>query len=143
MSNESYITLLHSRFQPYVRSFINQAQAQGWSITITSGYRSWSNQYDLNAINPKNAKPGYSYHNYGMAIDINATKGSTTLVKGSSKEAWIRSGLIGIANRVGLYWGGNFKDYHDPVHFDLSLQFNIEDLRKIARLVSVKAGIYF
>ena len=73
------------------------------------------------AINSKNGKPGYSTHNYGLAIDMNAQKGATWLRKESPKQDWINSGIPAIAKKHNLIWGGEaFTNYYDPIHFHLA-----------------------
>ena len=35
----------------------------------------------------------------------------------NAKQEWINSGIVAIAKKHGFKWGGDFKNYHDPVHF--------------------------
>ena len=98
--------------------FVYNATKAGWNIIITSAYRSFQEQQQLLNNGDTSTQPGHSLHNYGLAIDINAQKGSTWLKKGSSKADWIASGLPGMATSLGIGWGGSFTDY-DPVHFYL------------------------
>lgn len=46
--------------------------AQGISIRVTQGLRTWEEQDALYSKVPKvtNAKGGYSYHNFGLAVDV-------------------------------------------------------------------------
>jgi hypothetical protein len=128
---ESFIRDLHPKYQGVFRRFIADVEATGWSVIITSGYRSFARQAELRAQDSRNGQPGLSLHNYGLAIDINAQKGTTWLRKRSSKAAWEASGIVKIAERYGLRWGGNFSGYHDPVHFDTGQRG--ADLLAIAR----------
>lgn len=115
---EVFIRDLHPNYQDVFRRFISEVEASGWSVIVTSGYRSFAKQAQLRAQDSRNGQPGLSLHNYGLAIDINAQKGTTWLRKRSSKQSWEASGIVRIAARYGLRWGGNFTGYHDPVHFD-------------------------
>lgn len=88
-------------------------------VYITSGYRSTKKQKVLYEQNPKNAKPGTSPHEFKRAMDINLIGPTGWIRKIDSKETWLKTGVPNIAKKMGFRWGGNFKTYHDPVHFDL------------------------
>jgi len=40
-------------------------------------------------------------------------------MKGHSKSSWESTGAPDVARGMGFRWGGDFKSYHDPVHFEL------------------------
>jgi hypothetical protein len=106
------------------KAFINHVEDHtDWRVQIVSGYRDKAHQAQLKKKNPKNAKPGKSKHNMGKAIDINVFQANgifcKRLVKGSSKEDWQESEITQIAKQYNLRWGGDFKNYHDPVHFEI------------------------
>lgn len=122
---ELYIKDLHPSYQNKFRQFIKAIEATGWKVVITSGYRSFEKQAQLKKENSKNAAAGRSKHNYGMAIDINAQSGSKILRKASSKESWTNSGIPGIAEKMGLKWGGSFANYWDPIHFEIPLSMDL------------------
>lgn len=130
---ESFIAKLHPVAQQKFRTFISEVQKRtGYRIIITSGFRSFAEQANLYAQNSKNAKPGFSFHNYGMAIDINAQNGTTWLRKASSKQSWTDSGIIDIADEMGFRWGGRFSGYADNVHFDLGKDYETASLYNLA-----------
>jgi hypothetical protein len=118
VEQENFVRDLHPAFQNKFRQFIRDVEQSGWSVIVTSGYRTFARQAQLRAQDSRNAQPGLSLHNYGLAIDINAQRGATWLRKASSRKAWVDSGIPAIAKRHGLRWGGDFTGYHDPVHFD-------------------------
>lgn len=94
-------------------------EAKGYTVTITSLYRSFAKQQELKNENSKNASAGTSAHNYGMAMDINLNKDGKWLSKTSSEQDWINTGVVGIAKGLGLRWGGDaFPTYYDPIHFE-------------------------
>jgi len=118
---EEYIGILHERAKDTFRTFIRRVEKEtGWKVLITSGYRTFEKQAELHAANSKNAKPGSSYHNYGMAIDINLIKADSRLKMASPKSEWMATGVPLIAADMDLEWGGNYNNYHDPVHFQLN-----------------------
>lgn len=88
-------------------------------VYVTSGYRSTEHQKRLYKANPKNARPGTSPHEHKRAIDINLIGLRGYVRKADSKDTWKKTGVPQIAERLGFRWGGNFKYYHDPVHFDV------------------------
>lgn len=71
---------LHPKFAPAVRYLVEEAEAMGIPVTITSGYRSVEEQRrvcaDLKERERKGhgrfpcATPGLSAHQYGLAVDM-------------------------------------------------------------------------
>jgi LAS superfamily LD-carboxypeptidase LdcB len=125
--NERQLTLIklvNAEAYNTLSAFIKDIEIQtDWKVLIVSGYRDEKKQAILKRMNPKNASPGKSKHNFGKAIDISVFKGTgffpRWLVKSSSKKAWEDSKIPIIAQMYKLQWGGNFKNYHDPVHFEV------------------------
>jgi hypothetical protein len=116
-NQEAYVKKLHPEVQNKFRAFIKETEDSGWTVIPTSGYRSVQEQVVLHNKNKSNAKPGKSSHNYGLALDINASKGTVWLKKASSEAAWVNSGIPAIAKKHGLTWVYRFGSYVDPVHF--------------------------
>ncbi len=118
-SNRDFVLDLHPNARKKFAEFINKVEKLGYTVVITSGYRTFEKQKQLHNENPSNAKAGYSNHNYGYAIDINVVDNKTgkTLKKASSDAEWKNSGIIKLAKDMGISWGGDFKNYHDPIHF--------------------------
>jgi len=91
---------------------IAAAKASGFTLTVTSGFRSWSTQQDLfdRAVNrygsPDEARrwvlpPAYSEHVQGRAIDVGDTKAA----------AWL--------DRHGATWGLCRRYANESWHFEL------------------------
>lgn len=99
---------------PYFKMLVDWIQANDRSARVTSGYRSPAEQARLyrrwqQGLMPGPvAPPGYSYHEYGRAIDIIAD------------EEVLRAAGIGWENAGGR-WGGTFKGKgkYDPIHFQV------------------------
>lgn len=121
---EKFVKDLHPAVQNKFRAFIKACEDSGWTIICTSGYRDFQKQYQLWKSNPSNAKPGKSHHNYGLALDINATRAGAWLRKSSSEKAWLNSGIPAIAKKFGLSWQYRFGSYVDPVHFYYKVDTN-------------------
>ena len=96
-----------------------EARSGCW-VLITSGSRSEEEQAALKRRNKKNAAPGRSLHEKQRAMDVNLvcpTQGM--LMKADRKATWEATGAPDVARTMGFRWGGDFKSYHDPVHFEL------------------------
>ncbi|NEW84340.1 MAG: M15 family metallopeptidase [Mariniphaga sp.] len=110
-----------ARFERFVNDIENES---GWKVKIISGLRSRDEQIQLKRDNPRNAAVSKSRHVLGRAIDINLYKrvGLSTLLlkKSSSKASWRKTGVPEIAKRYQLLWGGTYRNYHDPVHFEIN-----------------------
>lgn len=61
-----------------------------------------------------NARPGYSYHNYGLAFDCLFYVGNEKI---TSREDPFWKKVNQWATQSDLKWGGNFKDMFDGGHF--------------------------
>jgi peptidoglycan L-alanyl-D-glutamate endopeptidase CwlK len=102
------------------RELINLAKNEGVEILVTSTLRTFEEQAELYAIGRTkpgkivtNAKPGQSWHNFGLVFDV------VPLVNGKTiwdSPFWKRIGELG--KSVGLTWGGDFKSFKDKPHFE-------------------------
>ena len=106
------------------KDFTQEIEAEtDWKVLIVSGYRTEEEQEVLKKINTKNASAGKSKHNFAKAIDICLYKRkfifTRWLLKSSSKKRWEESTAVQTAEKYNLNWGGNFKNYYDPVHFEI------------------------
>lgn len=125
---------------------LEQAKHAGIPLTVTFTRRSMETQAALYAQGRTtggrvvtNARPGYSYHNFGLAIDIVPTElldlpkwGDTPAYQVRTDELWNRVGAIGKA--IGFRWGGEFRTIRDRPHFEWSGELTLADLRAGARL---------
>lgn len=117
---KNIVETLHPKIVNDFKEFISRVEKElGLQIIATSGYRTWKEQAALKAANSKNAAAGDSDHNYGFALDVNVLNkdGKNILRKATSKKKWEDSGIVKIAKKMGFKWGGDFQNYHDPVHF--------------------------
>jgi peptidoglycan L-alanyl-D-glutamate endopeptidase CwlK len=132
--NRREIMQLHPNARRQFAEFIKKVEAKGYKVVITSGYRSFEKQARLHRENSKNAKAGYSSHNYGYALDINIydpKTGQQLLKKASSKKSWEDSGIVDIAKNMGFTWGGDFRSYHDPIHFAIPREKSTAEMRAL------------
>ena len=104
----------------HFRSLFNEIEEEtGCWVLITSGNRTRSEQAALKKQNPKNASPGRSRHERQRAMDVNLICPTMGMLrKADPKVRWEASGAPSIARTRGFRWGGDFRTYHDPVHFE-------------------------
>ncbi len=106
------------------RKFVDEIEEKtDWEVSVISGLRTKEEQIQLKRQNPQNAASNKSRHVMGRAIDINLYKRSGLkrlwLKKANSKGEWRRTGVVAIAKKYHLLWGGTYRNYHDPVHFEI------------------------
>jgi hypothetical protein len=141
-AQEKKIQTLHPVAQDTFRQFIYNIEHQTpFKVQITSAYRSFAEQERIKKENaamvpPRPASnPGSSYHNYGLGLDIAVY---STKVDGlyysfnKSVSEWKQTGIIAIADKLGLRWGGTFND-PDQVHFDLGNRYTINECKTLAQ----------
>jgi len=130
---EYFLSILHPKARAKFRKFTINAKKMGWDVIFTSTYRTFAKQQQLKQQNSQNASPGYSYHNYGLAIDINIrNQEGVQMKKASAKSAWESTGIPQMGRDLGFVWGGDFATYHDPVHFDMRNFYDINTLYNAA-----------
>lgn len=124
-----------NRFQPLVgrtaKALVAKMAELGHPIRITSTYRSDSEQAMLYAQGRTmpgnivtNAKPGESFHNYGVAFDVVFRKEGFD----APEDLWQLLGATGKA--IGLSWGGDWKSFPDRPHFEMTLRYNLQDFQE-------------
>lgn len=97
---------LHPDFQPYAEALVEVATYYNLHPQVTSTYRSITRQAALYEARQRGehplpvARPGCSYHNYGLAFDLVA-----------DDLPWL--------GKVWQSWGGVWGGASDPVHFQV------------------------
>jgi D-alanyl-D-alanine carboxypeptidase/Family of unknown function (DUF5715) len=121
-NNDDMLAELQPNATENLTSFIEKIESKtNWKVEIISGLRTRERQIELKNENSKNASPDNSKHVKGLAIDINLYQPFKfeVLKKSSPKGAWLNTGIREIAAELQLEWGGNYKNYHDPVHLEI------------------------
>jgi len=137
IKNFNFLNKLHPKFRVPVAIFLSDIENKlGLTVYITSGYRTFAEQQVLYKQNKQNAKPGYSDHNFGFAMDINIMDKNNKIIlrKANTSKQWRDSGVVAIAENLNFLWGGdgNFGTYHDPIHFYIKPnKKTITDLRNL------------
>ncbi|MBU9705935.1 M15 family metallopeptidase [Paenibacillus sp. AK121] len=121
---------------------IDFAYACGVPIVITQGLRTIDEQNGLYAQGRSkpgqivtNARGGYSYHNFGVAIDF------ALLLPDGKNVSWDmrRDGdgdgiadwneVVAEAKRIGWNWGGDWRSFKDYPHFEMTFGLSTADYR--------------
>jgi len=137
------ISLLHPKLRNLVLSSLVEAESiidQNLAIRVVQGLRTFQEQqdiYDQGRVKPgkvvTNAKPGTSFHNYGLAIDICFLfKQSDGTYKYDDEKSWLtgpnHKKVVDLLKSKGFTWGGDFKTITDKPHFEMSFGYSIKTL---------------
>lgn len=113
--NKEKINELMPIYKRLYENFFADLKLKGYTPLVTSGLRTFAKSQELYLQDSRNAKPGYSLHNYGIACDINIMKPNFIGMLQSDKD-W--APIVKIAKKNGLDWGGEIiPGYKDRVHF--------------------------
>ena len=137
------VITMHPKVQEIFRNWIAESQmlakAHGYEYKAISGNRTWDEQakiYAQGRTSPgkivTNAKPGYSNHNYGIAVDMGVFKDGKYLdeLKPAEAEAFHNKAAI-IAEKYNIEWGGNWKSFKDYPHFEYKTGKTLSQLRQL------------
>lgn len=136
-----------AKFEPFLQEAELAMQSEGVTIEVISGLRSWSAQAALFAQGRTRqgrivtkARPGSSWHNYGLAIDLGLFKGGKYLDSANPTYADKLYAIIGkIAAKHGIEWAGNWKSFTETPHFQMTFGMSIAQAR--AKLQAVGMDI--
>ena len=132
--SERNIATLVPRAQAKAREWLARCRAEGINVKVICGLRTYGEQAALYAKGrtvpgPKvtNAKPGYSWHNFGMAWDF-------VVFDANGQPLWDsplmdRCGVIG--EELGLEWGGRWKRFQDKPHLQLKTGLTLAQARQL------------
>lgn len=115
------IDTLHAKVRPLAQALVTKAAANGISIVVTSGTRTYEEQ---NALFEQgrtkagqivtNARGGHSNHNFGIAFDVTIFSGSQPVFESPKYKI-----LGALGKSLGLQWGGDWTTINDEPHFEL------------------------
>jgi len=137
------VATLHDKVQEIFRNWIAECQvlakAHGYEYKAISGNRTWEEQAKIYAQGRTapgkivtNAKPGFSNHNYGIAVDMGVFKDGKYLdgLKPSEAEAFHRKAAT-VAEKYNIEWGGSWKSFKDYPHFEYKTGKTLSQLRQL------------
>lgn len=112
---------LHPAFAEILEDVFQDAAERGIIVRITSTFRNVAEQKKLfKRFGPgRAARPGESFHNFGLAVDVSA----------SPPDALDEVGII--AEEHGLRWGGRFTGgLREPWHIDMGSVISLAEARQ-------------
>ncbi|KAI7262163.1 hypothetical protein KC345_g9518 [Hortaea werneckii] len=133
---------LHPAVLAAAAALIERCYACGVPILITQGLRTIAEQevlYTQGRTKPgtivTNARGGYSYHNYGLAVDFALLLPDGSSVSWDMKRDgdhdrtadWLE--VVKQAKALGFEWGGDWTTFKDYPHFQLSFGLTLAALR--------------
>ena len=137
------VATLHSKVQQQFMKWIAECQilakAHGYEYKAISGTRTWDEQARLYAQGRTtqgkvitNAKPGYSNHNYGTAVDMGVFKDGKYLDASNPAAAEeFHKTAAQVAEKYGINWGGNWKTFKDYPHFEYGTGKTLSQMRQL------------
>lgn len=127
-----------AKFEPFITQVEAFLLPKGVTVEVISGLRSWAAQAALYASGRTKpgrivtkAKPGSSWHNYGLAIDLGLFKSGVYLDEKKPAEADKLYAEIGkIAAAHGIEWAGNWKTFTETPHFQVTFGMSLAQARE-------------
>jgi peptidoglycan LD-endopeptidase CwlK len=126
LNDQNDLNTLHPYVRVKVQRLMEAMSDAGFPCTIVHAMRSMRTQaelYSQGRTKPgaivTNAKPGQSYHNYGLAVDLLPLVCAKDRNWAPDHQAWQVLGAL--AKAMGFTWGGAWNDkphveYHKQVH---------------------------
>lgn len=126
-----------AKLEPFIVQVELMLAPKGVTVEVISGLRSWSAQAALYAQGRTKpgkivtkARPGSSWHNYGLAIDLGLFKNGVYLDEKKPAEADKLYAEIGkLASSMGIEWAGNWKSFQETPHFQVTFGLTLADVR--------------
>jgi peptidoglycan LD-endopeptidase CwlK len=127
-----------AKFEPFIVAVESAMAAKGVTVEVISGLRSWAAQAALYAQGRTKpgrivtkARPGSSWHNYGLAIDLGLFKNGVYLDEKKPAEADKLYAEIGkLAAAHGIEWAGTWKTFTESPHFQITFGKTLAELRE-------------
>lgn len=136
---------MHPTVKAAAIELIRRAYAEGIYIFITQGHRTYEEQAAIygqgrssyvykgkqygqpGKSKVSNAKPGYSNHNFGVAIDYVLTNKEGTATTWEVNKDWKR--VAAIAKKLGFAWGGDWTSFKDYPHLEMTGGLSTSQMR--------------
>jgi len=130
--NEAVLNKLYLPFAGTARQLLHLTEVAGLKGGFFQGLRTYKQQDALYAKGRTtegpivtNAKGGYSWHNFGLAVDYVFWDGKRWTWEGD----YARIGII--AKNLGLEWGGSWTKFPDRPHIQHTFGTTLEKLREV------------
>jgi peptidoglycan L-alanyl-D-glutamate endopeptidase CwlK len=136
-----YITELHPDVAEKTEELIRLAADKHIEIVITDTVRTMEEQEALYAQGRDSegniityARPGESFHNYGLAVDFALKNEAGDIIWDTSydgndngKSDWVE--VADIAKELGFEWGGDWAGFQDYPHLQMTFGRSLRELQ--------------
>jgi peptidoglycan L-alanyl-D-glutamate endopeptidase CwlK len=141
-SAKNILTLIHRAREPFEK-FLRLAKAtaatMGCDYVAISGNRTWDEQKALYAQGRTapgkkvtNAKPGSSWHNFGIALDFGVFRDGAYLDSSDAELARrVHVACSKHAKACGLEWGGSWRTFKDIPHYQMNVNMGLAQAREL------------
>jgi peptidoglycan L-alanyl-D-glutamate endopeptidase CwlK len=127
-----------AKLEPFVLAAQAAMAARGVTVEVISGLRSWAQQAALYAQGRTKpgrivtkARPGSSWHNYGLAIDLGLFRAGKYLDEAEPKTANALYAELGkIAAGMGIEWAGTWRSFPEGPHFQWTNGLTLANARQ-------------
>lgn len=132
---QTRLRAVDTRVRAAANRFIKRAHDElCLKLKVASGFRTFEEQDKLYAIGRPpppikkvtKSRGGESYHNYGLAVDIYIVQDNGLL----DLEAIIPPEAIKIAKEEGFAWGGDWENFKDYPHFEMTFGKTTKQLKE-------------
>lgn len=126
-----------AKLEPFLVNAQTLMAAEGVTVEVISGLRSWQQQAALYAQGRTKpgrivtkARPGSSWHNYGLAMDFGLFKGGQYLdeAKPALADKLYRK-LGDLARTMGIEWAGTWTSFPEGPHFQITFGLTLAQAR--------------
>jgi peptidoglycan LD-endopeptidase CwlK len=126
-----------AKLEPFLTAAEAAMSKRGVTIEVISGLRSWASQAYLYASGRTRsgpivtkARPGSSWHNYGLAMDLGLFQNGVYLDEKKPALADKLYAEIGaIAAKMGIEWAGTWKSFEETPHFQVTFGLTLAQAR--------------
>lgn len=127
-----------SLFRPFIKAAKEVAGRMGYDYVGLSGNRTYAEQAALYAQGRSfpgrvvtNAKPGYSWHNFALAMDFGVFQDGKYLDESAPGTAErVHKAVGAIAKDFGIEWGGAWTGFTDFPHFQIATGLTLAQARE-------------
>ncbi len=147
---ESAEAKLHPIVKTQADRLVELTKEKGIRILITDSFRSADEQdalyrkgRDAGGAVVTNAKGGQSFHNFGLALDFalltqdgSASWDMEADMNGNGKSDWME--VVSIAKSLHFEWGGDWEQFPDYPHLQMTFGYSIGALQNGVDLSNVK-----
>lgn len=153
--SETRLGEVHPSLAEKVRSMADLLEPDGILFRVTQGLRTWDQQHDLwqkgrddrgqvidRATIVTKAPAGYSWHNFGLAVDVVPDDASLAGFQADwniGHPAWAK--IVAVGKSLGLVDGAEWRSFPDWPHFQLTGRFPVtptDEVRRIYRALGIR-----